>query len=50
MTVSKTSLACSECGSRNYSKAINSTNRTTRLEINKFCKYCGKHTVHKETK
>ena len=21
-----------------------------RLEVKKFCKYCGKHTIHRETK
>ncbi|HRF52070.1 MAG TPA: 50S ribosomal protein L33, partial [Trichococcus flocculiformis] len=24
--------------------------RTERLEVKKFCRYCGKHTLHKETK
>ncbi|WP_077304052.1 50S ribosomal protein L33 [Terribacillus halophilus] len=42
-------LACSECLSRNYSTAKNA-NQTQRLETNKFCKRCDKHTVHRETK
>ncbi|EST90153.1 50S ribosomal protein L33 [Vagococcus lutrae] len=50
MAARKTSLACSVCGSRNYSKTINDGQRTERLEIKKFCKYCKKHTMHKETK
>ena len=45
----KVALACSECGSRNYTITEN-PNRTERLEVQKFCKYCGKHTLHRETK
>ena len=40
MAVKKAALACSVCGSRNYSITANS-NRTKRLELNKFCKHCG---------
>lgn len=50
MAVRKTSLACSACGSRNYSKSVNDGQRTERLEIKKFCKYCKGHTLHRETK
>lgn len=49
MVVKKASLACTICGSRNYSIAA-SKSRTQRLELNKFCKYCGKNTLHKETR
>lgn len=49
MSKKKVALACSECGSRNYSIAEN-VNRVERLEVKKFCKYCGKHTIHRETK
>lgn len=45
----KVALTCSECGSRNYTITEN-PNRTERLEVQKFCKYCGKHTLHRETK
>lgn len=45
----KVALACSVCGSRNYTIAENPT-RTERLEVKKFCKYCNKHTIHRETK
>ena len=41
MAVKKAALACTECGSRNYSIAA-SKNRTQRLELKKFCKHCGK--------
>ncbi len=50
MSGKKTSLACSVCGSRNYSKKVNEGNRTERLEVKKFCKYCNQHTLHRETK
>ena len=50
MGVRKSALACSVCGSRNYSKAVNDSNRTESLEVKKFCKYCKKHTMHQETK
>lgn len=43
-------LVCSECLSRNYSTTLNKQNHRERLEINKYCKQCGKHTLHKETK
>ncbi|WP_083912545.1 50S ribosomal protein L33 [Allofustis seminis] len=46
----KTSLACSECGCRNYSLEPRAKIQTERLEIKKFCKRCGKHTLHKETR
>ncbi|MDE7494859.1 50S ribosomal protein L33, partial [Streptococcus agalactiae] len=40
MAQKKASLACTECGSRNYSIGVSSTPKPTRLEVNKFCKYC----------
>ncbi|AZR14885.1 MULTISPECIES: 50S ribosomal protein L33 [Lactobacillus] len=49
MAVKKAALACSVCGSRNYSITA-SKNRTQRLELQKFCKHCGKKTLHKETR
>ncbi|WP_090859089.1 50S ribosomal protein L33 [Paraliobacillus sp. PM-2] len=42
-------LACTVCLSRNYSSNKNTT-MTERLEVNKFCKRCNKHTLHRETK
>ncbi|SFD57202.1 large subunit ribosomal protein L33 [Lactobacillus bombicola] len=45
----KAALACSRCGSRNYSITA-SKNRTQRLELNKFCKHCSKMILHKETR
>lgn len=50
MATKKAALACSICGSRNYTKSVSEGKRGERLEINKFCKYCNKYTIHKETK
>ena len=46
----KVILTCSECLSRNYTTTRNRKTRTERLELVKYCKKCGKHTLHKETK
>lgn len=45
----KAVLACEICSSRNYTTSTDS-DATERLVLKKFCKQCGKHTVHKETK
>lgn len=46
----KATLACSECSQRNYLTTRNKLNTPTKLELNKFCKFCRKVTPHKETK
>ena len=46
----KITLACTECNQRNYDKKKNKKNDPDRLEMKKYCKFCKKHTVHKETK
>ena len=46
----KVILVCSECLSRNYSVTKNKRVNVERLELRKYCKKCGKHTIHKETK
>lgn len=43
-------LACTECKQRNYQTNKNKKNDPDRIEINKYCKFCKKHTPHKETK
>ncbi|MCX8074494.1 MAG: 50S ribosomal protein L33 [Clostridia bacterium] len=43
-------LACTECKQRNYETEKEKKHNPDRLEMNKFCKFCKKHTVHKETK
>ena len=46
----KITLACSECKQRNYDTEKNKKNDPDRLERNKYCRFCRKHTLHKETK
>ena len=43
-------LACTECKQRNYATTKNKKNDPDRIEFNKYCKFCKKHTAHKETK
>ncbi|WP_081498558.1 50S ribosomal protein L33 [Oceanobacillus massiliensis] len=46
----KVILSCAICSSRNYSTNKNAATKSTRLEVKKYCKACGKHTLHRETK
>ena len=46
----KITLACTECKQRNYNTTKNKKNNPDRIEHRKFCKFCGKETLHKETK
>lgn len=43
-------LTCTVCLSRNYTTFRNKKTHNERLELNKYCKKCGCHTLHKETK
>jgi large subunit ribosomal protein L33 len=43
-------LACGDCKRRNYSTTKNRKKSSERLELNKFCRACRKHTPHKESK
>ncbi len=43
-------LACSECKQRNYTTQKTRRNDQARLEFNKYCPCCRKHTLHKEQK
>ena len=43
-------LECTGCKRRNYSSRKNKRNTPDRLEIKKYCRWCRKHTPHKETK
>ena len=49
MTV-KITLACTEYKPRNYNKEKNKKNSPDRLEMKKYCRFCKKHTLHRETK
>ena len=46
----KIMLACTECKQRDYNTKKNKKKDTDRLEMNKYCKFCRKHTLHRETK
>lgn len=46
----KITLACTECKQRNYDTEKNKKNDPDRLELKKYCRFCRKHTLHKESK
>ena len=46
----KITLACTECKQRNYNTKKNKKNTPDRLEMNKYCRFCKKHTLQRETK
>ena len=43
-------LACGECQRRNYTTTKNRRTHPERLEFKRYCRWCKKHTPHKETK
>jgi len=43
-------LECTECKQRNYQTNKNKKNDPDRIQLQKYCKFCKKHTLHKETK
>ncbi len=43
-------LACSNCKRRNYTTTKNKKNDPDRVELSKYCPWCKKHTVHRETR
>jgi large subunit ribosomal protein L33 len=43
-------LACSECKRRNYHKTRDKRKTPEKIEVKKYCRWCRKHTLHKETK
>jgi len=42
------SLACSKCKRRNYTYRRNKKKNPKKLELKKYCRFCRKHTIHKE--
>ena len=46
----RVTLACTECKERNYATTKNKKNDPDRIEMKKYCRFCKKHTMHKETK
>jgi large subunit ribosomal protein L33 len=43
-------LACTDCKRRNYNTTKNKRTTTDRLEFKKYCRWCRRHTAHRETK
>jgi len=43
-------LQCPDCRRRNYTTVKNKKNDPDRLELRKYCRWCRKHTAHRETK
>jgi large subunit ribosomal protein L33 len=43
-------LACTECRRRNYTTTKNRQKHPDRFEIRKYCRFCRKHTLHRETR
>ena len=46
----KVAFECTECKRRNYNSMKNKKNDPERLQLKKYCPFCKKHTVHKESK
>ncbi|HCU73280.1 MAG: 50S ribosomal protein L33 [Chloroflexi bacterium] len=43
-------LECTECGSRGYVSSKSRRNDPDRMELNKFCRSCRSHKLHRETR
>ncbi|HZG49279.1 MAG TPA: 50S ribosomal protein L33 [Thermoleophilaceae bacterium] len=43
-------LACEDCKRRNYQTEKSKRNHPDRIAFRKYCRWCGKHTPHKETR
>jgi len=43
-------LACEGCKRRNYTNTKNKKKHPDRVSYKKFCPFCRKHTMHKETR
>lgn len=46
----KITLECTECKQRNYDMMKDKKTHPERMETKKYCKFCKRHTLHKETK
>ncbi|MFA6384993.1 MAG: 50S ribosomal protein L33 [Candidatus Omnitrophota bacterium] len=44
------SLECTVCKHRNYTTTKNKKQHPDKIETKKYCRFCRKHTVHKEIK
>ena len=43
-------LECPECKRRNYASFRNKRTGSERLTLQKYCRWCRRHTAHKEIK
>ncbi|MFO8049885.1 MAG: 50S ribosomal protein L33 [Desulfosudaceae bacterium] len=43
-------LSCSQCKRRNYTTTKNKRTTPDKLALNKYCRFCREHCLHKETK
>jgi large subunit ribosomal protein L33 len=43
-------LACGQCKRRNYSTTKNKKKTTDKLALSKYCRFCRRHTEHREVK
>ncbi len=43
-------LACTECKNRNYFTTKDKKAHPDRMELMKYCPFCRKHTLHRETR
>ena len=41
-------LQCTECKRRNYTATRNKKQQRTKLQLRKYCRFCRRHTPHKE--
>ncbi len=46
----KNHIGCTECKQRNYNMTKDKKSHPERMETKKYCRFCKKHTLHKETK
>jgi large subunit ribosomal protein L33 len=43
-------LTCTVCKQRNYTTTKNKKNTPDKLDFKEYCRFCQKHTSHRETK
>ena len=43
-------LACEKCKRRNYTTTKNKRTHPDRVQYTKYCRFCGSHQAHKETR
>jgi large subunit ribosomal protein L33 len=46
----KVGMKCPDCSEKNYSTYKNKQNTADKMNFNKYCPRCRKHTLHKEVK